>query len=133
MNETVVSVFIREGKLLMERRRKDKDVYAGFVTCPSGHIKEGESLHEALRREMREELDIEVTGARHLFTIDDVDPTSKRRFRHNFMLIESFDGTVGISREAVGLLWKSYGEMDGLGLAPIARKLVDRLHGMGML
>ncbi len=133
MNRTVVSVFIRDYKLLMEQRRKDKDVYAGFVTCPSGHIEEDESFHEALRREMGEELDIEVTKARYLFTIDDVDPTSGKDFRHNFMLVESFEGIIYGSREAECLCWKSYGEMEDAGLVPIARKLVDRLHEIGML
>jgi len=51
--------------------------------CPSGHIEEGESLKAALVREMKEELGIGVTGARHLFTIDDKDPASKLDFRHN--------------------------------------------------
>jgi 8-oxo-dGTP diphosphatase len=132
MNETVVSVFIREGKILMEQRSKSKNVYRGLLMCPSGHVEEGESLYEALRREMREELDIEVTKARYLFTTDDVDPTSETDFRHNFMLVESFEGIIYGSREAERLYWKSYGELEKTELAPIARKLVDRLYEMGL-
>lgn len=133
MRRAVVSVFIRDRKLLVEQRKKDKGIYAGFLMCPSGHIEEDESFYEALRREMREELGIGVTGARHLFTIDDVDPTSGMDFRHNFMLIESFSGAIHDSKEAERLLWKSYGELEKIVLVPIARKLVDRIHGMGLL
>lgn len=60
MNNTVVVVFIKNKKLLMDQRSKSKKVYADFLMCPSGHIREKESLNDALKREMREELGIDV-------------------------------------------------------------------------
>lgn len=56
MNETVVAVFVRNEKLLMNQRSGSRKVYAGYLMCPSGHLEAGESLDDALKREMNEEL-----------------------------------------------------------------------------
>jgi mutator protein MutT len=125
---TVVAIFINNKKLLMEQRSKKRSVYAGFLMCPSGHMEENELPEAALKREMREELSISVIKCRFLFAIDDVDPFSKRKFRHNFMLIESFDGEIGVSKEAKELIWIDYDQLKKKKLAPIVRKLVEGLH-----
>lgn len=133
MNKTVVAVFIRDKRLLMDQRGRSRKVYAGFLMCPSGHIEKGESLSDALRREMKEELGINVTTSTYLFTIDDVDPWSKLSFKHNFLLIDSFEGEITESKEAEGLMWLSYDDVMGRELAPIVTKLVNQLHRKNLL
>jgi mutator protein MutT len=133
MNNTVVAVFIKNKKLLMDKRRKSKKVYAGFLMCPSGHINEKESFNDALKREMREELGIDVNKSKYLFTIDDTDTFSKLKFRHNFMLIKSYDGRLEMSREAETLIWMSYDNLMKTQLVPIVKKLVDRLHRIELI
>ena len=97
---TVVAVFLKEDRLLMEERSRERDVYAGFLMCPSGHIEAGETRRKALLREMREELGIQVTDAAPLFSLEDVDPHSRRKFLHSFMLVKSYQGRVKRSKEA---------------------------------
>ncbi len=133
MRETVVAVFIRNKKLLMEKRSESRKVYAGFLMCPSGHIEGKESFPNAIKREMKEEMGIDVREAQYLFTIDDSDPFSGYEFRHNFMLIGSFEGQITKSDEAESLEWMSYDELTNAELVPIVSKLVGKLHKKGMI
>ncbi|MBI4688612.1 MAG: NUDIX domain-containing protein [Nitrospirae bacterium] len=56
-----VLVFNGEGGLLLQKRSMNKDVAPGrWDTSVGGHINHGETIEEALRREMEEELGIVV-------------------------------------------------------------------------
>ena len=57
----VVSGMLTEGdRVLMCHRRADRAWYPDVWDFPGGHIEEGETPHEALTRELREELGIEA-------------------------------------------------------------------------
>ena len=46
---------MNRGKLLILKRKKDDDTYAGFWDCVGGHFQEGESAEECMLREAKEE------------------------------------------------------------------------------
>jgi len=48
-----------EGKVLLQRRQGTK-LWPGFLALPAGHIDEGENAIDAVIREAKEELDIEI-------------------------------------------------------------------------
>ena len=56
----VVGIIVKGKKFLVERRRLDNPIDSGIVCLPAGHVKPNESLEEALRREIIEELGIQV-------------------------------------------------------------------------
>ena len=126
--QTTVGVFIRDGKVLMEKRRANKKVYPNFLMCPSGHVEGVEELDETFRREMKEELGIDVIKTKFLFAIEDTDPVSRLKFLHNFLLVGAFKGEINTSKEADTLVWKSFSELEKEELCLIVRKLVTRLH-----
>lgn len=49
-----------DGKYLVLKRSAEKDFAAGTWECTTGRVDQGESLTDAVRREVREELDVEV-------------------------------------------------------------------------
>ena len=49
-----------DGKYLVLRRSADKDFSAGAWECNTGRVDQGEGFSEAVRREVREELGLEV-------------------------------------------------------------------------
>ena len=55
----VAAVMIHDGKILACRRGSHKDA-AGFWEFPGGKVEPGESAQQALRREIAEELSLEV-------------------------------------------------------------------------
>lgn len=62
-------IFRADGKFLLAQRPPGK-VYAGYWEFPGGKIEDGESAENALRRELREELGIEVRRAYPWITRD---------------------------------------------------------------
>jgi isopentenyldiphosphate isomerase len=56
------------GDLLLQRRSMDKDVQPGrWDTSVGGHVDLGESVDDALARELREEIGVEADGAQLRF------------------------------------------------------------------
>ena len=52
-------ILINEDKILVQKRRGTK-LWPGHYALPAGHIDEGENQYDALVREAKEELDIEI-------------------------------------------------------------------------
>lgn len=58
--EVVVGIILSGNKFLVERRRLDETIDPGIVCLPAGHVEPNESLEDALKRELIEELGIQV-------------------------------------------------------------------------
>ena len=56
--DTVAFILIKDNRVLVERRRMDKETDPGAVVIPGGHVEEGETHIEALKRELLEELGV---------------------------------------------------------------------------
>jgi A/G-specific adenine glycosylase len=66
--EAVVAIIHKDGRLLVQKRPAG-GLLADLWEFPGGKRKRGESLEEALRREVREELGVEVVSARPLTSV----------------------------------------------------------------
>ena len=55
-------IFNQEGEFLLAKRPKGKP-YEDYWEFPGGKLEQGESVHQALARELREELGIEISGS----------------------------------------------------------------------
>ena len=56
----VGAMLVRDGRVLLGLRRRDRRVAPAVWDVPGGHVEPGESPRTALRRELREELGIEA-------------------------------------------------------------------------
>ncbi|ELL9328548.1 (deoxy)nucleoside triphosphate pyrophosphohydrolase [Vibrio fluvialis] len=61
-------IFNDEGKVFICRRKPEKS-QGGYWEFPGGKVEEGESLEECLRRELLEELDMDVQVKEHFKTV----------------------------------------------------------------
>ena len=60
MFKSAVHMLIMDnGKVLLQKRKGSK-LWPGYYALPAGHIDEGENQYDALVREAKEELDIEI-------------------------------------------------------------------------
>ena len=61
--EVAVGILIREDGALLLSTRPEGKPYAGYWEFPGGKIESGETVEQALRRELHEELGITIAGA----------------------------------------------------------------------
>ena len=61
--DVVVGIVTRGNKFLVERRRLDEAIDPSIICLSAGHVKPNERLEEALKRELMEELGIQVNEA----------------------------------------------------------------------
>ena len=66
--EVCAAVAFRDGKLLLASRRPGSNL-AGKWEFPGGKQRDGESLVDCIRRELLEELGLEITDALELFSL----------------------------------------------------------------
>lgn len=113
----VVGAVIRGPRgVLLEARPPGAGCYAGLWDTPGGKIEPGESPAAALRRELEEELGLGRLDLRPLAVFDDVDPTSRRRFRHH-VFTAPLAGARPAAREGQRLAWSADGPAP---LSPVA-------------
>ena len=103
--ECVAGVLIRGSTVLVEKRRSDDDADPGLVMLPGGHVEPNESIPEALKREMREELGIRVekllpSRIRHYTA------SNGERQRIQYFHIKNWNGKIQ-SNEAETVYWES--------------------------
>ena len=66
--EVVVAVIEKDGRILLQERPAG-GLLAGLWEFPGGKVEPGESLKAALRREIREEVGVEIKDVRRLVTV----------------------------------------------------------------
>jgi A/G-specific adenine glycosylase len=120
--EVVVAVIERDGRFLIQERPAG-GLLAGLWEFPGGKVEPGESLAAALRRELREELGVEVEGVRRLTTVRH----SYTRFQvtlHAFACsVEAADFKAGPKRR-----WVTLTSIRGYPLPSGSVKIVDYLE-----
>ena len=67
--DVVIGIVTHAGKVLICQRPEDKS-FAGYWEFPGGKREAGETIEQCLRRELREELSIEITPVHGLSTVD---------------------------------------------------------------
>lgn len=96
------AVIIKNKKLLL--LRGDEGIYAQFYFTPGGKIEEGESEEMALRRELREELSVEIKNFKKYFEY-----TAKLQDAEEYQKIICFlvdiKGEIKMSGEITKVYW----------------------------
>ena len=123
----VTGLLIKDGKILMCQRHAQKEHYPFHWEFPGGKVEEGETLFQALQRELREELEIYVNEAEEWFE-DIMSYSNGATYHVTFFLINNFLGEPRNTEfEQIG--WFSVIELNSLqhlsGNANILRKIQE--------
>jgi 8-oxo-dGTP diphosphatase len=120
MKEVAVGILARDGKILACQRKRNA-VYGLKWEFPGGKLEPGETPAGALRRELKEELDIDAVPGEEFYRQEWVYPEgglpgSDGAFRVYYFLVRSFTGTP-VNRAFEQILWTvpdQLGELDFL-------------------
>lgn len=104
MGTCVAGILVRRGKFLVEERLPI-DTDPGYVAIPGGHLEGDESLEDALRREVREELGVGVRRMRPVSVGYHMASDGEKQRIHYFH-VEKWRGAIR-TREAKRLFWES--------------------------
>ena len=121
--DVVVGILLKGNKFLVECRRMDEKVDPGIVCLPGGHVKACESKEEALKREMREELGIEVKGLKFICKNFYVASNGERQNAYCF-LVTDYEGKP-VCKSAQEIFWE--GNIENLSLE-VDRKTIRKLR-----
>lgn len=103
--EVAVGVLIRsDGALLLSTRPPGK-AYAGYWEFPGGKIEPGETVEQALRRELQEELGITI-GAAEVWRVTEHD-YEHARVRLHWCRVRRWDGEFQM-REGQSMAWQQF-------------------------
>ena len=123
----VAGLLQRDNTLLIAERPPGKP-YSGYWEFPGGKIEPNEKSEHALKRELHEELGIEVISSRHLFTHHYSYPD--KHVILEVWLVEEFSGEP-YGKENQELRWLTHEEMLQLpmleGNWPIIEKVTSKL------
>lgn len=92
MRECVAAFVVKENKVLLGKRSAERAFYPNIWDVFGGHKEAGETREAALRRELREELGIVVTGWRFLLTVDEPDRAANGAGQYHIYLVTAWDG-----------------------------------------
>lgn len=111
--QVAVSAFIiRNGRLLLLKRREDDDFLPGYWEVPGGKIEEHESIEEGAVRETQEEAGIEVSIGKVFGYFEYVSGNGKKTVNLNFLCQMEADTTANVgSGEMERAEWVSETEL----------------------
>jgi 8-oxo-dGTP diphosphatase len=100
----VVGIVVKRDKFLVERRSWDETIDPGIVCLPAGHVEPNESLEDALKREMMEELSIKVNEFKFVCKNFYVASNGERQHAYCY-IITDYEGTP-VCKAAEEIFWE---------------------------
>jgi len=131
MKEVAVGILIHDGHVLACQRRRDAP-YPLKWEFPGGKIESGERPEHSLRRELKEELGIDVLASRQFFRQEWTypegisDPGSDGTFRVYYYLVSTFSGTP-VNNVFEQILWVIPADLQSMDILEGNREAVARL------
>ena len=123
----VGAVIIENGRILLVKRANEPN--KGKWSVPGGLVRVGESLIDALKREIKEEVGVEIE-------VDDVACVSEEIFRDgevrfHYVIIDFFakivDGNVRPGSDAQEIKWVPINEVDKIEAVDFVKELVNSI------
>ena len=122
---SVVGAVIRDGERVLMAQRPEGKAQAGLWEFPGGKIEPGETPEEALARECREELALEIESPSVLRSVIHRYPEKTIRL----LLVECSvrPGSVPVPQEGQSVAWVAPDQMRAMDLCPADRELLPAL------
>ena len=118
----VGAVVVDNDRVLLVRRAHEP--LKGEWSLPGGAVEVGETLRDAVMREVLEETGLEVEVGPVVDVLDRIRPDPDGRVRYHFVLIDYLcrpvGGTLACASDAEDVAWAGLNELGGYGVAESA-------------
>lgn len=126
MRHIVNGLLIRDGSVLMAYRAKNRNQYPDCWSFPGGHVEPGETLEQALLRELTEEIGITALAHSKFDEITVRAANGSDRIRFHLFVVHRWSGTPHlVNHEHTQLQWTRLSE--ATELRPLALPHYDNL------
>jgi ADP-ribose pyrophosphatase YjhB (NUDIX family) len=130
----VGAVIWRDEKVLLIRQDKYPDLPKDFWTLPGGAQKLGETVEEALHREIREETGLKVKIGPLIAVADAIFPDKKGKIRYHYTVLdfrcEWISGQASPGSDAIEVRWVTIGELDFFKTWKETQRLIIKSAGI---
>jgi 8-oxo-dGTP diphosphatase len=120
----------RDGRVLLIKRRFEPN--KGRWSLPGGLLETGETLLEAGRREVREEVGVEIAVEKLFQVSEEMIKDSEGKTRFHFILVDflaSLDpegATIVLNEESESFVWFKPEDVKGLDVSENTKRIVEK-------
>ena len=119
----VTAFIINKNKTLILKRAEHKKVLPGFFELPGGGVEFGEGLEDALKREVKEEIDLEIKVNKLYSSFSSIiNNTQYIDIQFYVEIISNLE--IRLSPEHVGFKWISENEIDNYKFSPEMKQAI---------
>ena len=124
----VGAILVQDGKILLEKRKNPPG--KGQWSVPGGLVELGESIEQAVLREVKEETGLEVEKPKHIDIVDNVDLDEQGKVRYHFVIVDYFvklkSGTARAASDAEDVRWIQLSDVEKYDLTRTFRAFFQR-------
>lgn len=94
----VAGILIKDEKILFIEHQKNKQTY---YLLPGGGVDYGENLQDSLKREFKEEVNLDIEVKEMLFISESIAPNKERHIVNMFFKVEYVSGELSVGEEEI--------------------------------
>ena len=124
----VGGVVVREGRVLLVQRAREP--LKGLWSLPGGLVEVGETLEEALARELREETALSVEAGPLLVVLDRIIKDDVGAIRYHYVLIDylctQVEGMAAAGSDVGAVAWVMPGDVASYGISGRTAEVIEQ-------